>query len=85
MEAARQSCPEAPFITLSTNKVYGTAPNEVPLIELETRYDYARPEDRAGIDESCRIDASMHSLFGASKLAADVMTQEYGRYFGMPT
>jgi len=85
LEAARQSCPEAPFVTLSTNKVYGDAPNEVPIVELETRYDYARPEDRDGIDESCRIDRSTHSLFGASKVAADVMTQEYGRYFGMPT
>jgi CDP-paratose 2-epimerase len=70
---------------LSTNKVYGDAPNEIPMVELESRYDYARPEDFRGVDESCRIDASLHSLFGASKVAADVMTQEYGRYFGMPT
>ena len=85
LEAARRSCPESPFITLSTNKVYGDAPNELPLVETPTRYDYARPEDYDGIDESCRIDQSTHSLFGASKVAADVMTQEYGRYFNMPT
>src|ERR687883_1704069 len=83
LEAARASVPEAPFAFLSTNKVYGDAPNELELVELETRYDYA--DGRDGIDETCRIDASMHSLFGASKLAADVLVQEYGRYFGMPT
>jgi len=70
---------------MSTNKVYGDAPNEKPLVELETRYDYANPEDYEGIDETCRIDASLHSLFGASKLAADIMVQEYGRYFGILT
>lgn len=85
LEAARQCCPEAPFVTLSTNKVYGDAPNELPLIEGDTRYDYARAEDHDGIDETCRIDRCLHSLFGASKVAADVMTQEYGRYFDMPT
>jgi CDP-paratose 2-epimerase len=85
LEAARRHCPESPFVFLSTNKVYGDAPNELPLVELETRYDYRDPADAHGIDESCRIDASTHSLFGASKLAADVMVQEYGRYFGMPT
>jgi CDP-paratose 2-epimerase len=85
LEAARQSCPESPFVFLSTNKVYGDAPNELPLVELERRYDYADPADHDGIDESCRIDATMHSLFGASKVAADVLVQEYGRYFGMPT
>src|SRR5919197_4111309 len=83
LEAARQHAPEAPFAFLSTNKVYGDAPNELELIELETRYDYA--DGRDGIDETCRIDASMHSLFGASKVAADILVQEYGRYFGMPT
>src|SRR5207244_49691 len=57
--------------------------NELPLVELESRYDYA--DGRDGIDETCRVDASMHSLFGASKLAADVLVQEYGRYFGLPT
>jgi CDP-paratose 2-epimerase len=85
LEAARRAAPEAPFVHLSTNKVYGDAPNELPLTELETRWDYARPEDRDGIDEGMRIDRSKHSLFGASKVAADVMVQEYGRYFGMPT
>jgi CDP-paratose 2-epimerase len=85
LEAARRSAPESPFVFLSTNKVYGDAPNELPLVELETRYDYAEAADADGIDESCRIDSSMHSLFGASKLAADVLVQEYGRYFGMPT
>jgi CDP-paratose 2-epimerase len=68
---------------MSTNKVYGDVPNELPLVELETRYDYARLEDRHGIDETCRIDRCLHSLFGASKTAADVMAQEYGRYFGL--
>jgi CDP-paratose 2-epimerase len=85
LEAARASCPESPFVFLSTNKVYGDAPNELELVELETRYDYADPNMRRGIDESCRIDATLHSLFGASKAAADLLVQEYGRYFGMPT
>jgi CDP-paratose 2-epimerase len=85
LEAVRRSCPESPFIFTSTNKVYGDAPNELPLVELDTRWDYARPEDHHGISESCRVDACLHSLFGASKLAADVMVQEYGRYFGIPT
>jgi CDP-paratose 2-epimerase len=85
LEAARASCPEAPFVFLSTNKVYGDAPNDLPLVELETRWDYAEPAHREGIDETCRVDATMHSLFGASKLAADILVQEYGRYFGMPT
>jgi CDP-paratose 2-epimerase len=84
LEACRKHCPESPFLFMSTNKVYGDAPNELPLVELETRWDYAREEDREGISEQCRIDASTHSLFGASKAAADVMAQEYGRYFGMP-
>jgi len=84
LEAARRYCPASPFIHMSTNKVYGDAPNELPLVETETRYDYARPEDYYGINESCRIDRSLHSLFGASKTAGDVMAQEYGRYFGMP-
>jgi CDP-paratose 2-epimerase len=83
LEAARQHAPESPFAFLSTNKVYGDAPNELPLVELETRWDYANGRD--GVDESCRIDATMHSLFGASKAAADLLVQEYGRYFGMPT
>ena len=85
LEAARASCPESPFVFLSTNKLYGDAPNELELVELETRYDYADPALREGIDESCRIDATLHSLFGASKAAVDLLVQEYGRYFGMPT
>ena len=85
LEAARRHAPESPFAFMSTNKVYGDAPNEIPLVELETRWDYADPAFANGIDESMRIDATMHSIFGASKVAADVMVQEYGRYFGMPT
>jgi CDP-paratose 2-epimerase len=85
LQAARVSCPESPFVFLSTNKVYGDAPNELPLVELETRWDYADAAQRNGIDESIRIDASLHSLFGAAKTAADLLVQEYGRYFGMPT
>ena len=85
LEAVRTACPVSTFVLLSTNKVYGDAPNELPLVELETRFDYSDAAHRDGIDETCRIDASTHSLFGASKLAADVLTQEYGRYFGLPT
>ena len=83
LEATRLHCPDAVFVFLSTNKVYGDAPNELPLEELGTRWDYARPEDYDGIDETCRIDRTLHSLFGASKAAADLVAQEYGRYFGM--
>src|SRR5574341_197026 len=83
LEAARLHAPEAVFIFLSTNKVYGDAPNELPMNELETRWDYARAEDFEGVREDCRIDRTLHSIFGASKTAADVMAQEYGRYFGM--
>ncbi len=83
LEATRLHAPDAAFVFLSTNKVYGDSPNELPLVELETRYDYALRENYDGIDENCRIDRSLHSLFGASKLAADVMAQEYGRYFGL--
>ncbi len=85
LEATRRFAISAPFIFMSTNKVYGDAPNELPLVELETRWDYALPEDHAGIDESMRLDRSKHSLFGASKAAADILVQEYGRYFDMPT
>jgi CDP-paratose 2-epimerase len=85
LEAVRRTCPETPFIFMSTNKVYGDAPNELPLREEPTRWEYADPAHWEGIDEACRIDASLHSLFGASKLAADMMVQEYGRYFRMPT
>jgi CDP-paratose 2-epimerase len=83
LEATRQFIPDKVFIHMSTNKVYGDAPNELPLVELETRWDYARPEDINGIREDFRIDQSKHSIFGASKVAADVMVQEYGRYFGL--
>jgi CDP-paratose 2-epimerase len=85
LEAARQACPESPFVHLSTNKVYGDGPNRIPLVELDTRWDYADPAYAEGIPETFSIDQSLHSLFGASKVAADVMVQEYGRYFGMPT
>ncbi len=85
LEAVRQGAPEAPFVYLSTNKVYGAAPNELPLCEGATRFDYALERHAQGIDESCRLDASEHSLFGVSKAAADLMVQEYGRAFGMAT
>jgi len=85
LEAARRSCPASPFVHMSTNKVYGDRPNSIALKELETRWDYADPDYYDGISEEFSIDASTHSLFGASKVAADVMVQEYGRYFGMPT
>lgn len=83
LEATRQFCPDAVFIHMSTNKVYGDAPNEVAQIELEKRYDYAHAKDYNGISEECRIDRCLHSLFGASKAAADIVAQEYGRYFGL--
>ncbi len=85
LEAVRRACPESPFVHLSTNKVYGDAPNELDLAEHETRYDYTDPAYAQGIAETFRIDRSKHSIFGASKVAADVMVQEYGRYFGLPT
>jgi CDP-paratose 2-epimerase len=85
LEACRRHAPDAVFITVSTNKVYGDNPNHVPLIELDTRWDYADPAMAEGIDETMSIDACLHSVFGASKVAADVMTQEYGRYFGLKT
>lgn len=85
LEATRQACPESPFVHLSTNKVYGDRPNSIPLRELETRWDYDDGAYTEGIDENFPVDQSKHSLFGASKLAADVTVQEYGRYFGMPT
>jgi CDP-paratose 2-epimerase len=84
LEAARQNCRDAAFIFMSTNKVYGDAPNERALAETPSRYDYADPADYEGIDENCRIDRTTHSLFGASKVAADIYAQEYGRYFQMP-
>src|SRR3954447_10858193 len=85
LEAARRSCPESPFVSMSTNKVYGDLPNTIPLRELETRWDYDDPNYEHGIPETFSIDQSKHSLFGASKVAGDVMVQEYGRYFSMPT
>jgi len=85
LEAARRFCPESPFIHMSTNKVYGDRPNFIPLRELETRWDYGDAAYAQGIPEDFSIDQSQRSLFGASKLAADVMVQEYGRYFDMPT
>jgi CDP-paratose 2-epimerase len=85
LEAARRFCPESPFIHMSTNKVYGDRPNTIKLDEMETRWDYADPAFANGIPESFSIDQSKHSLFGASKVASDVMVQEYGRYFDMPT
>lgn len=85
LEAARQYCPEAPFVHMSTNKVYGDRPNHIALQELDTRWDYADTSFSHGIAEDFPIDQSKHSLFGASKVAADIMVQEYGRYFGMPT
>jgi len=84
LEATRQNFPESPFIQVSTNKVYGDSPNELPMKELETRWDYADEKDYNGVTEECRIDRTLHSLFGASKTAGDVMAQEYGRYFNMP-
>jgi CDP-paratose 2-epimerase len=87
LEAVRKHCPDSVFILCSTNKVYGDTPNRLPLIEGETRWepDGSHPFAAHGIDESMSIDASKHSLFGVSKCAADLMVQEYGRYFGMKT
>ena len=84
LQAARQFCAETPFVHMSTNKVYGDRPNFIPLTELETRWEYADPSFLDGIPESFSIDQSKHSIFGASKVAGDIMAQEYGRYFGMP-
>lgn len=87
LETARKHCPEAVFVFTSTNKVYGDTPNSLPLVERETRYelDQAHPWHARGIDETMSLDSSTHSVFGASKVAADIMVQEYGRYFGMNT
>jgi CDP-paratose 2-epimerase len=86
LEAARRHCPDAPFVFCSTNKVYGDLPNQLPLEELETRLELPRAHRwYDGIDTSMSIDASTHSLFGVSKASADLLVQEYGRYFGMPT
>jgi CDP-paratose 2-epimerase len=87
LEATRKFCPNAAFIYLSTNKVYGDTPNHLPLIERDTRWeiDNTHPFHTNGIDESMSIDQSTHSIFGASKASADLLVQEYGRYFGIPT
>lgn len=85
LEGTRRHAPEAVFVFMSTNKVYGDAPNRIRLVELDRRWDYADPAFADGIAEDFPIDRSKHSLFGASKVAADVMVQEYGRYFGMKT
>ena len=87
LEAVRRHCPTAVFVFTSTNKVYGDRPNTLPLIELDTRWEVSdgHPYAEHGIDEEMSVDASTHSLFGASKLAADVLVQEYGRYFGLKT
>ena len=85
LEATRQFRKDAPFVFMSTNKVYGDTPNYLPLKELDKRWEYADPKDYDGINEACSIDQCKHSLFGVSKASADLMVQEYGRYFGMPT
>lgn len=87
LEATRKHCPDAPFIFTSTNKVYGDTPNRLPLVERERRWelDPAHAWSAHGIDETMTIDRSLHSLFGASKVAADILVQEYGRYFGLKT
>ena len=85
LEAARQFCPESPLVHMSTNKVYGDGPNYIKIKELDTRWEYDDSEYENGIAETFSIDQCKHSLFGASKVAADVMVQEYGRYFGMAT
>ncbi len=86
LEAAREFCPEAPFVFTSTNKVYGDTPNRLPLQELPMRWEIEPGHEyETGISETMSIDHTKHSLFGASKVAADVLVQEYGRYFGMPT
>jgi CDP-paratose 2-epimerase len=85
LEATRYYAPEAVFVHMSTNKVYGDRPNTIDLVELPTRWDYADPNFAAGIDEHLPVDQSMHSIFGVSKVSADIMVQEYGRYFGLQT
>jgi CDP-paratose 2-epimerase len=86
LQAARQHCPDATFIFMSTNKVYGDRPNNLPLVEMETRWELQQHHEWfEGIPVAMPIDRCTHSVFGASKVAADVMVQEYGRYFGMPT
>ena len=85
LEAVRQTNKDCIFIHMSTNKVYGDKPNTLNLLELDTRYDYADVEYQTGINENFSIDQSKHSLFGASKVASDILVQEYGRYFNIPS
>ena len=85
LEACRKHTPDAVFILVSTNKVYGDNPNRLDLVELDRRYDYGDPKDVEGIDETMSVEGCLHSLFGVSKLAGDVLAQEYGRYFGLKT
>jgi len=85
LEAVRSHCADSPMIHMSTNKVYGDAPNKIKLKELETRWEYDDPKYKNGINENFSIDQSKHSIYGASKLSSDILTQEYGRYFGIPT
>jgi CDP-paratose 2-epimerase len=85
LESARQVCPQSPFVHMSTNKVYGDGPNSIEMIELDKRWEFADQTYTKGIPEKFSIDQCKHSLFGASKVAADIMVQEYGRYFDMPT
>ncbi len=87
LDMARDRCPEATFVYVSTNKVYGDRPNSLPMVESDTRWELEKHHQfsESGIDETMSIDASLHSLFGASKLSADILVQEYGRYFGMNT
>jgi len=85
LEATRRFSPEAVFVHMSTNKVYGDRPNTIALTELDTRWDYADATYANGINETMNIDQCTHSIFGVGKVAADVMVQEYGRYFGMKT
>src|SRR5262245_15167448 len=85
LEAVRQKSPESVFVHMSTNKVYGDRPNTIRMKELETRWDYDDPHYEFGIAEDLSIDQSLHSLFGASKLSGDVLVQEYGKYFNLPT
>ena len=85
LEATRQFCADSPFVHMSTNKVYGDGPNHIKLQEFQTRWEFNHPDYVNGISENFSIDQCKHSLFGASKVAADIMVQEYGRYFGMAT
>lgn len=85
LDPVRRYCPDSPFIYISTNKVYGDRPNKIPMKESDLRFDYNDPEFENGINEQMSIDQCLHSPFGGSKLSADIMVQEYGRYYDMPT